>query len=667
MASTPAQTILDTGADSSLSTLYPATLQSIPSVAGNTTIYITNKEEFITNIITENGAGGLDNEIQFNIGGRSSGDSGLTYDAATDSLSVANTIQVGAVRTDSLLYANGAAWNLGTNYANSNVSAYLNSGTYTGNFTVNNFSATTYSGNAAGLRNITAANIVGSVANAVYAEAAGAASSINAANVIGTVANAAYATTAGTAGSAATASTVTQAAQANITSVGTLTSLSVTNTVSAALFSGSGANLTSIPVANLSGTVGFATTAGTVTTAAQPNITSVGTLSGLSVTSTITGNISGSSATAGTVTTAAQPNITSTGTLTSVTVGSSAPIYLYANGLANVTSTAASTNTTSGALKVAGGIGVVGNVHAGELHAVGNIEGQLGKFGINVSGTALVNPVLIGKSTGTDYIQAALINSTDTGSSDYTAYGDNGDTDTAWVDLGFTGSNFSDANYTITGSNDGYVFVQGSGGLGGNLVLATGNLGYSIHRDIVFATGGFLANNERMRLNHETLSLDISTQQAAISTTSGSFRVDGGAGITGNVYVGGKVDANTITLSGTGTAVDAGQGNILTNQVTGTYFNFLNGGFTAKLTASGGATANYTLTLPATAGSSGQVLTTDGSGVLSWSTKPVVWTTAPVSNVSTGTAGEAAYDSGGNLFVCVATNTWAKFTGALSW
>jgi hypothetical protein len=128
-------------------------------------------------------------------------------------------------------------------------------------------------------------------------------------------------------------------------------------------FIGSGAGLTSIPGANVTGTVAnatfatsagsatTATTAGTVTTAAQPNITSVGTLSSLSVTGNITGaNINGngsglssitganvtgtvanatfatsagsatSATTAGTVTTAAQPNITSVGTLTALSV-----------------------------------------------------------------------------------------------------------------------------------------------------------------------------------------------------------------------------------------------------------------------------------------------------------------------------------------------------------
>jgi hypothetical protein len=76
----------------------------------------------------------------------------------------------------------------------------------------------------------------------------------------------------------------------------------------------SGANLTT--VGNVSGT----NITGTLTTAAQPNITSVGTLTSLGVTGNITGgNVSGTSI-VGTLTTAAQPNITSVGTLTSLGV-----------------------------------------------------------------------------------------------------------------------------------------------------------------------------------------------------------------------------------------------------------------------------------------------------------------------------------------------------------
>ena len=74
------------------------------------------------------------------------------------------------------------------------------------------------------------------MANATYALNAGSAASANSvsgANVSGAVANATYATSAGTAATAttaATAITVTQASQPSITSVGTLTGLSVSGT-----------------------------------------------------------------------------------------------------------------------------------------------------------------------------------------------------------------------------------------------------------------------------------------------------------------------------------------------------------------------------------------------------------------------------------------------------
>jgi hypothetical protein len=123
--------------------------------------------------------------------------------------------------------------------------------------------------------------------------------------------------TANLSGNATTAGTVVTAAQPNITSVGILTSLSISgtvtsgnailgNTANANFFVGSGNNLSNIQGPNVAGTVAnatyavtagaattattatSATTAGTVTTAAQPNITSVGTLTSLSVSGTIT-------------------------------------------------------------------------------------------------------------------------------------------------------------------------------------------------------------------------------------------------------------------------------------------------------------------------------------------------------------------------------------------
>ena len=204
--------------------------------------------------------------------------------------------------------------------------------------------------------------------------------------------------------------TLTTAAQPNVTSVGTLTSLGVNGTVTAVnitantgvftgnasgMFEINASNLSSgtVPAARLSGSypisVTSANTAATVTTAAQPNITSVGTLttlnvsgnanvgnigatnfvgSGASLTNlnasnlasgtvpsarlsgTYTITVSGSATTAGTVTTAAQPNITSVGTLTSLNVtGNVTSGNVYANSGTVGAGTILTTSLTTGA------------------------------------------------------------------------------------------------------------------------------------------------------------------------------------------------------------------------------------------------------------------------------------------------------------------------------
>lgn len=71
----------------------------------------------------------------------------------------------------------------------------------------------------------------------------------------------------------------------------TITSNTVfSGTVTGSTFTGNGAALTAITGANVTGTVPLATSAGIVTTAAQPAITSVGTLTSLAVTSNVTAN-----------------------------------------------------------------------------------------------------------------------------------------------------------------------------------------------------------------------------------------------------------------------------------------------------------------------------------------------------------------------------------------
>jgi hypothetical protein len=105
------------------------------------------------------------------------------------------------------------------------------------------------------------------------------------------------------------------ASQSQITSVGTLTGLNSSGTITApaftantGVFTGNGSGLSAVAGANVTGAVAFAITANAV---AGANVS--GTVANATFATS-----AGSATTAGTVTTAAQPNITSTGTLTSV-------------------------------------------------------------------------------------------------------------------------------------------------------------------------------------------------------------------------------------------------------------------------------------------------------------------------------------------------------------
>jgi len=218
-----------------------------------------------------------------------------------------------------------------------------------GNITAANITANTgiFSGNGSGLTALAGANVTGQVGNALVAGTVYTAAQPNITSV-GTLTGLTLAanadiTLSGTGSEISGANlisatnltgTLTTASQPNITSVGTLTSLGVNGTVTAVaftantgVFTGNGSGLTALAGGNVTGQVANALVAGTVYTAAQPNITSVGTLSSLAVTGNATaGNVYANSGTigasllAGTLTTAAQPNVTSVGTLTSLGV-----------------------------------------------------------------------------------------------------------------------------------------------------------------------------------------------------------------------------------------------------------------------------------------------------------------------------------------------------------
>jgi len=250
--------------------------------------------------------------------------------------------------------------------------------------------------NGSAISNINSSNLVGNVANAnVALVVSGAAqpnitsvgtltgltvnglliasngsgiSNINSSNLIGNVAN------------ANVALVVSGAAQPNITSVGTLTGLTVNGLLIASnglLIASNGSGISNINSSNLVGNVANANVALVVSGAAQPNITSVGTLTGLAVSGQISGdgynitnlnpgNISGTVRTAESVINADQPNITSVGTLTT----------LYISGL----------------LGAANGSGI-SNINSS------NISGTVATAGV-VTGTAQPNITSVGTLTG---------------------------------------------------------------------------------------------------------------------------------------------------------------------------------------------------------------------------------------------------------------------------
>ena len=196
-----------------------------------------------------------------------------------------------------------------------------------------------------------------SVSN-VYANGSGL-SALNSSNLVGNVAN------------ANVALVVSQPAQSNITSVGTLTGL----TVSGLLIASNASGLSNLNSSNLVGNVANANVALVVSQPAQSNITSVGTLTGLNVqglliasngsgisnlnSSNLVGNVANANV-ALVVSQGAQPNITSVGTLSNLVVSNS---VTTTNVFANTLTMANATST----------INVTGNLYTGNAVTTTNL------------------------------------------------------------------------------------------------------------------------------------------------------------------------------------------------------------------------------------------------------------------------------------------------------
>ena len=378
--------------------------------------------------------------------------------------------------------------------------------------------------------NITSGNAnLGNVATANFFVGNGyGLTNINVANIVGTIANANYAAYAGN---------VTLAAQSNITSLGTLTGLIVSgnitsgnanlgNLASANYFSGNANALFNIQGANVTGQVSFAATANAVAGANVSGQVSFAATANAVAGANVSGQV-GNALIAGTVYTNAQPNITSVGTLTGLT----------SNGIVNFT------NTSNTAL------GAVGNVHI-----TGGTNGQV----LTTNGSGNLSWTTI-----------STLSSISNGNSNVNIPAANGNVNISAV------GNANIVVITGTGANiNGYFTVTG------NITSGNANLGNAVIANYFIGSGANLTN----------------INGANITGTAANANY---AAYAGNVTIAGQ---SNITSLGTLTGLTS---NGVVNLANASNVNI---GSVANMHIAGGS-ANY-------------ILQTNGSGTLSWVVNP---------------------------------------------
>jgi hypothetical protein len=238
------------------------------------------------------------------------------------------------------------------------------------------------------------------------------------------------------------------------------------------------------------------------------------------------GNLYGNANTASTVTTNAQPNITSVGTLTSLDVsGNITSGNVYANsGLIKAQYLSGDgsnlTNLSAGIILVNGNSNVSiptanGNIN---MSAVGNANVVvITGTGVNVAGTINATGTITGNFSG-NVITAAQGNITSLGTL-------TGLTVNGIANLGAVG------NVKITGgSSNGYLFTDGAGNLTFGSIVNTPPGG--ANNDVQFKDGGTYQGNSNFTFN----------------PTSNTVTINGTLSVTGNANVG---NLNATTIVGT--------------------------------------------------------------------------------------------------------------------
>ena len=131
------------------------------------------------------------------------------------------------------------------------------------------------------------------------------------------------------------------------------------------------------------------------------------------------------------------------------------------------------------------------------------------------------NPLLGSLSYANNYVQHYVLNYANNAysSADVVCYPNNGSDANGWIDMGITSFNYNQAAYSVTGGNEGYLFMSAPAGSGtsGNLVYATDATG-------LYNSFQWYANGFSQAKSTALMTLDGKTGNLGIGTISPAYK-----------------------------------------------------------------------------------------------------------------------------------------------
>ena len=296
----------------------------------------------------------------------------------------------------------------------------------------------------------------------------------------------------------------------------------------------------------------------------------------------------------------------------------------------------ASTNQTTGALVVTGGVGISGTLNVGTsipFYPSGNIA----SFGQSIAGTAHVK--ICNSNTGGTTNKAELVVITPGAFMSIGVYGDNYYSPAA----GFIPNSayiYCDTGIVFESLYYNQKFVVA------DLIMEITGSGVSLYpttESTNTSTGALTVNGGAgiALTSYFGQSVVIQGTTASGSTTTGALVVSGGVGIGGSLNVFGTIDvANNIEVL---------------SQKEVRFFNSANTFYTGL--KAGSSSANVTFTLPVADGSANQVLYTNGSAGLAWTTIASVSAITTLNSLTASTQTFATGTSGSDFNISSGTST----------